>query len=60
MFRRIPHHPQEELFLPCSKLSAYCSIVTLATMRKIHHMWVLQRYLQLLGGLGSVVVKALG
>jgi len=48
MFRRIPHHPQEELFVPCSKLYAYCNIVTLVTKRTIYHMWVLQLYILLL------------
>jgi len=48
MFRRIPHHPQEELFVPCSKLSAYCIVVTLVTKRTIYHLWVLHRYVLLL------------
>jgi hypothetical protein len=48
MFRRIPHHPQEELFVPYSKLSAYCIVLTLVTKRTIYHLWVLQRYVLLL------------
>jgi hypothetical protein len=48
MFRRIPHHPQEELFIPCSKPSAYCDVVPMVTKRTIYHMWVLQRYVVLL------------
>jgi len=48
MFRCILHHPQEELFVLCSKLSAYCNVVTLVTKRTIYHMWVSQRYVHLL------------
>jgi hypothetical protein len=48
VFRRIPHHPQEELFVTCSKLSAYCNVVTLVTKYTIYHLWVLQRYVLLL------------
>jgi hypothetical protein len=47
MFRRIPHRPQEELFVPCSKLVAYCN-VTVVTKRTIYHMWVLQRNILIL------------
>jgi hypothetical protein len=48
MFRRILHHPQGELLSLAQKLSAYCNAVTLVTKHKFYHMWVLQRYLQLL------------
>lgn len=31
----------------CSKLSAYCNVITSVTERTIYHMWVLQRYVLL-------------
>jgi len=48
MFRRIPHNPQEEFFVPYSKLFAYLNVVTLVTMRTLYRMWVLQRHTLLL------------
>jgi len=48
MFRRILHHPQRKLLSLAQNPSACCNVVTLVPKHKIYHMWVLQRYLQLL------------
>jgi len=48
MFRRILHHPQGRTLFTCSKLSAYCNVVTLVTKHTVYRGWVLQRCLQLL------------
>ena len=47
MFRRIVHCPQGELFVTCSKSSAYCNVPTLVKKRKIYFTYDLHRCLKM-------------